>query len=93
MYISDLISINDIIQYCKRECGFPYISLELSDEDIVNIIKFESLLTFSQVIPDVGRRTIKKGSKKFTIKRNLYWVIDPLDRKVFWVQSVYPEES
>lgn len=88
-----MISINDTIQYCKRQCGFPYVSIELSDEDIANIIKFESLLLFQQYVPDTNRITIKKGSKKYRIKDNLYWVIDPLDREVFWVQSVEPEES
>ena len=93
VYRYTLVNINDVIQYCKRECGFPYTSIELSDEDIINIIKFESLQLFEQYVPDLGRRTINKGSKKFRVKKNLYWVIDPLDREVFWVQSVEPEES
>lgn len=88
-----MININDTIHYIKRKLGYPSVSIELTDEDIVDIIKHESLLLFEKYVPDIGRRVISKGSKKFRVKKNLYWVIDPLDREVFYVQSVYPEEA
>ena len=88
-----MISINEVLQYIKRNLGYPKVSLELNDEEIVDIIKHESLMAFEKLVPDKGRRIIRKGSKKFRVKKNLYWVIDPLDREVFWVQDVIPEES
>lgn len=88
-----MISINQTVQYIKRSLGYPYISIELSDDQIVDVIKNEGIMTFESKVPDLGRRVIRKGSKKFRIKKNLYWVVDPLDREVFWVQSVIPEES
>lgn len=88
-----MININDTIQFIKRRIGYPNVSVELSDEDIADIIKHETLLLFEQYIPDTNRISIPKGSKKYRVKKNLYWVIDPQDREVFAVQSVEPEES
>ena len=88
-----MVNVNDTIQFIKRKLGYPSVSIELSDNDIADIIKNESLILFEKYVPYLGRRIIIKGSKKFRIKKNLYWVIDPLDREVFWVQSVYPEEA
>ena len=88
-----VVNINDTIQFIKRKLGYPSVSLELSDNDIADIIKYETLLLFEQYIPDVGRIMINKYSKKHRIKKNLYWVIDPNDREVFAVQSVEPEQS
>lgn len=88
-----MISINETLQYIKRQLGYPFVSIELSDEQIVEVIKNEGILTFETKVPDLGSRILKKGSKKFRIKKNLYWIIDPLDREVFWIQSIIPEEA
>lgn len=86
-----MVNLNDTLQYIKRKLGYPAVSIELSDVDIEQIIKYEALLLFEQYVPDVGRIRINKYSKKHRVKRNLYWVIDPKDREVFAVQSVEPE--
>lgn len=88
-----MVNINDTIQFIKRRLGYPNVSIELSDQDISDIIRYESLLLFEQYCPDLGRVLIPKNSKKYRIKRNLYWIRDKNDREVFWVQSVEPEES
>lgn len=88
-----MVNVNDTIQFIKRKLGYPSVSLEVSDSDIENVIKYESLLLFEQYVPDVGRILINKYSKKHRIKKNLYWVIDPHDREVFAVQSVEPEQA
>ena len=88
-----MININDTVQFIKRRLGYPTVSLELSDSDIEDIIKHESLQLFEQYVPSTGIISIPKGSKKYRVKKNLYWVIDPQDREVFWVQSVEPEMS
>ena len=88
-----MININETVQYIKRRLGHPNVSIEIPDETIAEIIKNETLWTFQQYIPDYGRYSFSKSSKKYKLKRNLYWVIDPNDREVFWVQEIIPEET
>ena len=88
-----MVNINDCLQFIKTRLGYPTVSLELDDETISQIIKYEALLMFEQYCPDVGQYSFSKNSKKYRIKRNLYWVIDKNDREVFWVQNVIPEQS
>ena len=88
-----MVTINECVQYIKRYLGYPAVSLELSDDQIVEIIKHEALMQFETYVPDVGKIFIRKGSKKHRVKKHLYHVIDPKDREVFVVQSVDPEQS
>lgn len=88
-----MVNINDCVQFIKTRLGYPNVSIELDDATIAQIIRYEALLLFEQYCPDVGNYSFSKNSKKYKIKRNLYWVIDKNDREVFWVQSVVPEQS
>lgn len=92
-YLDKLININECIQFIKRRLGYPSVSIELSDDQIAEIIKHETLMLFESIIPDVGKIFIRKGSKKYRVRRHLYWVIDPKDREVIAVQSVDPEQT
>lgn len=88
-----MININNVIGYIKRQLGSPFVSSELDDKSIEQIMKYEALLAFEKYVPDVGRIYINKHSKKHKIKKNLYWVIDPQEREVFAVQSVEPDQT
>ena len=88
-----MININDCLSYIKRNMGYPKVSIELSDQDLIDIIQTESRILFQQYVPHSKRRFINKYSKKYRIKKNLYWVRDNNDLEIFWVQDVTPDET
>lgn len=83
MYITD----NAIVDYVKRNLGFPVAVLEISDSDILHVAKTYTLPFFSQYVPDktqvfVTNQNLVPGSS------NVFEIPDPDESAILDVVAV-----
>jgi len=74
-----MLSQNTVIDYIKSSLGYPYVGIELSDEEILNYVKRYSLKTFSRYFPDKNSIGLNLSSTTNLVsgKTNEYYIEDP----------------
>jgi hypothetical protein len=85
--------LNDakVLNYVKRELGFPFMQLEWSDQDILDHIKSITLRDFSYYSPNVAKISINTDlvQNKVPGIANEYYIHEPEGREIFNIVDIY----
>jgi len=90
-----MLSQNRVLNYVKDNLGFDFMTLELSDDKIVDYITTYTLRTFSEYFPDVYRLGINLllESNQVAGRSNEYYINDPEGLEILNVKNIYFDES
>jgi len=73
-----MLNESTVLNYIKTKLALPYLPLELSDDDILNIVRYITIPFFSKYIPDVYELSIDSSDDKYkTNKDNEFKILDP----------------
>jgi|WetSurSiteA1Bulk_404760.scaffolds.fasta_scaffold00070_34 hypothetical protein len=89
--------LNDsrVLGYVKHNLGFPFMHLELEDEQILEYIKLYSLREFSYYVPDVKTMSlnVQLEANKVPGKGNEFYLNEPDGREIINVSNIYFDQS
>ncbi len=80
-----------VLDYIKQELGFPFMQLELEDNDIVEHFTTYSLREFSRYIPEVKKINLNLTSSTYKVpnRQNEYYLADPQNIEILNVVEIY----
>ena len=90
-----MLSQNRVLNYVKDNLGFDFMTLELTDEQIVNYFTTYTLRTFSEYFPDVVRLGVNLllESNQVPGRSNEYYINDTEGLEILSVKEFYFDES
>lgn len=89
-----MLTPNQVVDYIKTSLGFPLAPLEYSDQDILKVVRMESLKTFSRLVPDVKELVLDINDDNVkTGKINEFRIIDPDGCPILGIVNLYPTSA
>lgn len=89
--------LNDalVLDYVKRNLGFPFMQLELKDEEILDYIKKYTIKAFSYYSPNVQTMPLNFQSMATKVpgKSNEFYLFEPEGREILNVVDIYFDQS
>lgn len=87
-----MLSPDRVLNFIKRNLGFPFHHLEMNDEDILDYIRNYSLREFSLYSPDKASLSLDVSSEKYLVpgKVNEFYLYDPEGLEILNVVAVIP---
>ncbi|MHA1814483.1 MAG: hypothetical protein ACTSX1_00610 [Candidatus Heimdallarchaeaceae archaeon] len=89
--------LNDarVLNYVKRNLGFPFMHLEWSDEEILEYVKEETIREWSYYIPDVQKMPLnfQLESNKVPGRSNEFYMFEPEGREILNVVDIYFDQG
>jgi hypothetical protein len=89
--------LNDslVLDYVKRNLGFPFMHLEWKDEEILEYIKKFTIREFSYYVPNVQTLPInfQNIANKVPGKSNEYYLFEPEGREILGIKNIYFDQS
>jgi hypothetical protein len=89
--------LNDdyVLDYVKRNLGFPFMHLEWKDEEILEYIKKFTIREFSYYQPDVKTMPInfQNVANKVPGRTNEYYLFEPEGREILGIKDIYFDQS
>jgi len=84
-----------VLEYVKKNLGFPFMHLEMEDEQILEYITNHTLKEFSYYVPEVKvvPVDISVSSNKVPGKANEYYISDPQGLEILNVKGIYFDQS
>lgn len=86
-----MLSSSNVLNYVKRNLGFPHLFIELSDVEILEFIQTFTLHEWSHYFPDIETIAINPlvESNKVPSKQNEYYITDPLNLEILGIVDIY----
>ena len=86
-----MLSSSTLLTYVKTSLGYPYVNLELTDEQILAHVQTFSIKEFSQYFPDVNKINLDLSDTtlKVPIVGNEYYIEDPDGMEILTVKNIY----
>jgi hypothetical protein len=86
-----MLNENRVLDYIKKELGFPYVHLELTDEAIMEHTKQFTIREFSYYIPELAWLGVDTSlpANKVPGKANEWYISDPQGREILNVTDIY----
>ena len=85
--------LNDakVLNYIKRNLGFPFMHLEWSDEDILEFVKEQTIRDWSYYVPDVKKLplNVQLDANKVPGRANEFYLNEPEGREILNVIDIY----
>ena len=90
-----MLSINDVLDYVKTNLGFPFMHLELTDQQIIDYIKKNTVKEYSYYIPQVSKVPLNTNlaSSKVPGTANEFYIWEPLGLEILNVIDIYTSAS
>lgn len=90
-----MLNQNRVLQYVKTELGFPFVQLEMEDEDILEYVTEFTLREFSYYLPDVYQvyLNLTLAQNKVAGRQNEYYITDPDNREILNVIDIHFPDS
>jgi hypothetical protein len=90
-----MLSMQKVLYYIKRQLGFPYVGIELSDNDIEMEIKMFVLPKFSKYVPNINWVPVNPNNPQHLVTpgSNMYYIFDPDGCSILNVVAVHYEET
>lgn len=90
-----MLNDSKVLNYVKRNLGFPFMQLEWSDEDILEYIKLDTIRDWSYYIPDVKKVPVnlQLESNKVPGRINEFYINEPEGREILNVVDLYFDQS
>jgi hypothetical protein len=89
--------LNDsrVLNYIKRNLGFPFMHLEWSDEEILEYIKEEIIREWSYYVPDVKKMSLnfQLDANKVPGRVNEFYLNEPDGREILNVVEIYFDQG
>lgn len=89
--------LNDqkVLKYVKDDLAFPFMHLELTDEEILDYVKHYTLHEFSEYVPYVKKSYLDLNSdqNKVPERGNEFYIYDDEGLEIMNVKDIYPDES
>ena len=89
-----MLTIAKTLSYINRKLGGRFVSLELEQQDIIDVITEDALPEFTRYIPDINFIMINRHDTALRVNpkiENLFWVKDPDGRRVLVITDVIPD--
>jgi hypothetical protein len=86
-----MLSLNTVLEYVKDNLGFPFMHLELNDEQITDYIEKHTVKEFSYYVPQVWKTPVNTelDSIKVPGVANEYYIHDPQGLEILNVVDFY----
>lgn len=90
-----MLSLNAVLEYVKDNLGWPFMHLELTDEQIVEYISKNTVKEYSYYIPQVWKTPVNTNldSSKVPGIANEYYIHDPQGLEILNVIEFYSSKS
>ncbi len=89
--------LNDsrVLNYVKRNLGFPFMHLEWKDEEILEYAKEETIREWSYYVPDVKKigLNLQAEANKVPGRVNEWYINEPEGREILNVVDVYFDQG
>lgn len=84
-----------VLDYVKRNLGFPFMHLEWKDEEILEYIKKFTIREFSYYVPDIKTMPVnfQNVANKVPGRTNEYYLFEPEGREILNVKDIYFDQS
>jgi len=89
-----MLTIAKTLGYINRKLGGRFVSLELEQQDIVDVITEDALPEFTRYIPDMNFIMLNRHDVSLRVNpkiENLFWVKDPDGRRVLTILDAIPD--
>lgn len=86
-----MLSQSRVLDFIKSNLGFPFMQLEINDEDILDYVTNYTLKEFSYYSPEVKRIGLNLDlvDNQVPSKSNEYYIEDPEGREILNVKNIY----
>lgn len=86
-----MLSMNTVLDYIKDNLGWPHIQLELTDQEITEYIKRNTLKEFSYFVPQVWKCTLNTDlpAAKVAGRGNEFYIWEPDGMEILSVKDIY----
>ncbi len=85
---------DDVLNYVKSRLGFPYVPLEYTDSQILQLIYLKSIPLFSKYIPNKNVIAIDFSNPAIQTNMNtIFTIIDPNGLKIIDVVELVPQAA
>jgi len=90
-----MLNKSRVLTYVKQNLGFPFMQLELEDEEILEYIEVYSLREFSYYVPEVKRTYLNLlvESNKVPGRTNEYYISDEQGLEILNVVDLYSDSG
>jgi len=89
--------LNDarVLNYVKRNLGFPFMHLEWSDEEILEYIKEDTIRGWSYYIPDIKKMPLNLSLEANRVpgRINEFYLNEPDGREILNIKDIYFDQG
>ncbi len=89
--------LNDarVLNYIKRNLGFPFMHLEWQDDEILEYVKEETIREWSYYVPDVKKMNVnvQLEANKVPGRINEFYLNEPEGREILNVKDIYFDQG
>lgn len=89
--------LNDakVLNYIKRNLGFPFMHLEWKDNEILEYVKSDTIREWSYYVPDVKKMSlnIQLEANKVPGRVNEFYLNEPEGREIINVKDIYFDQG
>ena len=84
-----------VLNYIKRNLGFPFMHLEWSDQEILDYVKSDTIRDWSYYIPDVKKMSLNLNleANKVPGRSNEFYLNEPEGREILNVKEIYFDQG
>jgi hypothetical protein len=84
-----------VLNYIKRNLGFPFMQLEWSDEEILEYVKEETIREWSYYLPDVEKMglNLQLEANRVPGRSNEFYLNEPDGREILNVKEIYFDQG
>lgn len=84
-----------VLRHIKNNLGFPFMTVEWSDEQILQYVKDETIRDWSYYIPDIKKLSLNLtvDSNKVPGRSNEYYLTEPEGREILNVKEIYFDQG
>ncbi len=86
-----MLNQNKVLKYVKTHLGFPFVQVEMEDDDILDHIKDFTLQEWTYYLPEKKRTSINTGvsASKVPGSQNEFYIIDADNLEILNVVDIY----
>jgi len=90
-----MLNKSRVLTYVKQNLGFPFMQIELSDEEVLEYIETYTLREFSYYVPEVKRTYLNLllASNKVPGRINEFYIFDEQGLEILNVVDLYTDSS
>jgi len=90
-----MLSVNDVLDFVKSNLGFPFMHLELEDDDIIDYIQKNTVKEYSYYVPQVMKVPLNTNLEAAKVPGigNEYYIWEPQGLEILNVIEIYMSAS